>query len=81
MTQTPNSYHKSKILSLGQYFELTLSVIGCGCGSVGRAVAYDTRDLRFKCRHRQNFIYRLYNRKDENKEKEAGIGPSFKKTL
>ena len=42
---------------------------GCGCGSVGRAVASDTRDLQFESRHWQNFIYLLYNRKDENKEK------------
>ena len=30
---------------------------GSGCGSVGRAVASDTRDPRFKSSHRQNFIY------------------------
>ena len=54
-----------------------------GCGSVGRAVASDTRDPRFKPRHRKSFIYQiiyqLYHRKDENKEKEAGNGPPFKK--
>ena len=53
---------------------------GSGCGSVGRAVASNTRDPRFESRHRQSFIYQLYIRKDENKEKEAGNGPSFKKT-
>ena len=47
-------------------------VWGSGCGSVGRAVASDTRDPRFKSRHRQNLIYQLYNRKDENKENEVG---------
>ena len=52
--------------------------LGSGCGSVGRAVASDTRDLWFESRHQQNFIYKLYNRKDENKEKEAGSGSSFK---
>ena len=44
---------------------------GQGCGSVGRAVASDTRDPRFKSR--QWFVYQMYNRKDENKEKEAGM--------
>ena len=29
--------------------------------------------------HQQNFIYQLYNRKDENKQKEARNGPSLKK--
>ena len=55
--------------------------LGSGCGSVGRAAASYTRDLQFESRHRQNFIYQLYNRKDENKEKEAGNGPSLKKML
>ena len=32
-------------------------VLGSGCGSVGRAVASDTRGLRFESSHRQNFIY------------------------
>ena len=31
---------------------------------------------RFEPRHWQNFIYQLYNRKDENKEKEAGNSPT-----
>ena len=57
--------------------------LGSGCGSVGRSVASDTRDLWFKSRHRQNFIYQiiyqLFNRKDKNKEKEAGNRPSSKK--
>ena len=52
---------------------------GSGCGSVGRAVTSDSRDPRFESYHRQNFIYQLYNRKDENKEKEAGNGPSLKR--
>ena len=59
--------------------------MGSGCGSVGRAVASDTRDLWFKSRHLQNFIYQiiyqLFNRKDENKEKEAGNGPFKKEVL
>ena len=45
---------------------------------VGRAVAYDTTDPQFKSRHQQTFFYQLYNRKDKNKEKVAGNGPSFK---
>ena len=35
-----------------------------GCGSIGRAAASNTRDPQFKSRHRQNFIYQLFNRKD-----------------
>ena len=43
-----------------------------GGGSVGRAVASDTRDLRFESQHRQSFIYQLsLNRKDKNKRKRA----------
>ena len=33
---------------------------GSGGGSVGRAVAYDTRELRFESQDRQNDIYQLY---------------------
>ena len=29
---------------------------GSGCGSVGRAVAFDTRGQRFKSSHRPKFI-------------------------
>ena len=32
---------------------------GSGCGSVGRAVASDTRDPRFESSHWQKFIYIL----------------------
>ena len=53
--------------------------LGSGCGSVGRAVASDTIDPRFESRHRQNLIYHLYNRKDENKEKRGWEWPIFKK--
>ena len=53
-----------------------------GCGSVGRAVASNTKGRRFKSSHWQNlyltFAYCQLNRKDENKEKETGNGP-FKK--
>ena len=55
--------------------------MGSGCGAVGREIASGTRDPRFESRHQQNFIYQLYNSKDEYKEKEAGIGPSLKNCL
>ena len=57
--------------------------MGSGCGSVGRAVASNTRGPGFESSHRQLLlnIYLLLTvcRKDENKEKEAGNGPIFKK--
>ena len=34
-------------------------VVASGCGSVGRAVASDTRDRRFESPHWQNFIYQI----------------------
>ena len=34
--------------------------MGSDCGSVGRAVAFDTRGLRFDSSHRQNFIEHLF---------------------
>ena len=52
--------------------------VGSGCGSVGGAVAYDSRDPQLESRYQQNFIYLLHNRTDENQEKEAGNGSSFK---
>ena len=59
--------------------------MGSCCGSVGRAVPSDTRDLWLESRHQQNFsyqiIYLLYKRKDENKVKEAGNGPCLKKYM
>ena len=57
---------------------------GSGCGTVGRAVASNTRETGFESSHWQLLlnIYLLLTvcRKDGNKEKEAGNGP-FKKTL
>ena len=50
-------------------FKLIL-VLGSGGGSLGRAVTSKTRDPRFKSQHHQNFNR---NRKDQNKEKEAGM--------
>ena len=65
------------------HFNIEPYLRGSGCGSVGRVVASDTRDLRFEPHHRQyliyQLIYQLCNRKNENKEKEAGNGPSLKK--
>ena len=55
--------------------------MGSGCGSVGRAVAFDTRGPRFESSHRQKFINieHLYTvncvLKRRNKEKYAGNGP------
>ena len=60
--------------------------MGSGCGSVGRAVASDTRGPWLESSHWQKFIYILnicllstVYWKDEHKEKEAGNGPFFKK--
>ena len=56
---------------------------GSCCGSVGRVVASDTSDLRFKFSQWQDFILILFTvncLKDKTKEKEAGIGP-FKNTV
>ena len=42
---------------------------GSGSGSDGKAVAYDTRDPRFKSWHQQNFaIVPIKNRNKENEE-------------
>ena len=46
--------------------------IGSGCGSVGRADAFYSKDLRFESSHQQNFILNIFNvncRIDDNKEK------------
>ena len=51
---------------------------GSGGGSVGRAVASDSRGPWFESSHRQKFILNIYCQlywKDENKEKEARNGP------
>ena len=56
--------------------------IGSGCGSVGRAPAFDTRGPRFESNHRQKFIYWtfIYSQlywKDENKGKRCREWPNF----
>ena len=51
-------------------------LLSSGGGSVGRAVASDTRDLGFKARHWQNFIYQFVQLKIEEmkiKEKRPGM--------
>ena len=51
-----------------------MSLMESGCGSVGRAVAFNARGPRFESSHRQKFILNTYCQlywKDENKEKEA----------
>ena len=56
--------------------------MGSGGGSIGRAVASNSRGPRFESSHRQKFILNIYCKlywKDENKEKEAGNGPFSKK--
>ena len=44
---------------MAQLTELTLTIerMGSGCGSVGGAVASNTRGPRFESRHQQKFIY------------------------
>ena len=61
----------------------TFTVLGSGCGSVGRAVASNSRGPLFVSSHRQKYILNINCQlywKDENKEKEAGNGP-FKKNF
>ena len=51
--------------------------LGSGCGSVGKAVASNSRGPQFKSRHRQTIILKIYCQlywNDENKEKEAENG-------
>ena len=52
-------------------------VMSSGCGAVGREVAFDTRDPKFKSSHRQFYLLStVLNRKDENKEnRHIGNGP------
>ena len=60
--------------------EQKFEAMGSGCGSVGRAVAYNgTRGLQFESRHRQNFIQNLYLmltvEKTKNEKNRPGIAP------
>ena len=78
-TETSVSEPSERSRNLDREKAKSCSPRGSGCGSVGWAVASDTRDPLFKPRHWQNFIYQLiyqlYNWKDKNKEKGAGKGP------
>ena len=66
---------------------MNFRIEGSGCGSVGRAVASNTKGLQFESSHRQKFIYILnicllstvYWKDENKKEKEAGNGPFLKK--
>ena len=42
-------------IPLKRKMDVTLKTLmwGCGCGSIGRAVAYDTRGPQFESNHRQ----------------------------
>ena len=40
--------------------KMPIAALGSGCGSVGRAVASDTRGPRFESSHRQKFISNIY---------------------
>ena len=57
--------------------------LGNGSGSIGRAVASETRSLRFTSSDQQNFytdhVLTYLGRKDENEEKEAENDLSFLK--
>ena len=64
--------------------KLSTHYMGSGCGSVGRAVALDTRGPRFDSRHRQNFIEHLFIinciEKTKINKKRLGMAHFFKKS-
>ena len=75
MDRKINSHTKRKV-----------TLMGSGCGSVGRAVASDTRGPRFESSYRQKKIYILniwllstVYWKDKNKEKRGRERPIFLK--
>ena len=45
---------------LNLFWKVKIQFQGSGCGSVGRAVTFDTRGPRFDSSHRQNFIEHLF---------------------
>ena len=58
-----------------------ISALGNGYGSVGRAVASNSRGQQFESSHRKNVYTNIYCQlfwKDKNKEKEAWNGPFLK---
>ena len=70
------------LFPLSKISALKINPRGSGCGSVGRAVAFDTRGPRFDSSHRQKFIEHLFIinciEKTKINKKEAGNGPLFK---
>ena len=48
--------------------------MGCGCGSVGRAVVSDTTYPRFESRHKQTFIKDIFTAVKKTKIKKKGPG-------
>ena len=62
----------------------TKILLGSGGGSVGRLVTSNSRGPQFESSHRQKIILNIHCQlywKDENKEKEAGNDPFFKKNI
>ena len=47
---------KEALYHLAVYLRNGTNILGSGCGSVGRAVASDTRGSRFESSHQQTFI-------------------------
>ena len=71
-----------RTISFGTVFPISSKFLklGSGCGSVGWAVASNSRGPSFESSHCQKFILNIYCQmywKDENKEKEAWNGPFF----
>ena len=65
----------------GKYWYYSIDHLGCGCGSVGRAVASNARGPQFKYSHRQKLYWTFTVNcieKMKIKKKEAGNDP-FKK--
>ena len=58
--------------------QLTVSRMGNGGGSAGRAVTSDTRDPQIESQHQQYFIYHLYIQIEKTKIKRKNV-PSSKK--
>ena len=52
-----------------------LQTRGSGCGAVGKVIASDTRDLRFKLSHQQILFTSSCIEKTKIKKKEAGKSP------
>ena len=82
-TTTKRSLLNQFSYSSSTIFEMKLTMLGSGCGSVGRAVASDTFGMQFVSSHWQNlywtFVYsQLYWK--TKKGKEAGNWPFLKLT-